>query len=216
MVQRSLSEASNILIKTTAYAAELEDFFEWASVDDHSVLKGQNVEQLWHDLIKNATETPLPAPNPSCVSCYKDVTADEIRLNAQNLVTFPVWQGRSYFASALKEASEGSASKLATATMSLESGPAESFRAFSLFAGLAVWCQHWSSHTSSFEEFQVKMRMAEVYAPLTKRASQTWTLQAAYIGWPAPLNNSSAKLKVQTEDPILVVDATRDPSTSYV
>jgi hypothetical protein len=35
------------------------------------------------------------------------------------------------------------------------------------------------------------------------------------VGWPAPLTNPPMKLNVKTQDPILMVNAIRDPSTSY-
>jgi pimeloyl-ACP methyl ester carboxylesterase len=214
MLQHSLSEASNILIETTAYANELETFFEWANTNERSVLKGRDVKQLWQDLVRNATGKPLPVPD--CTYCHKDVTADEIRLNAQGLLTSQSWQARNGFATYLKEASEGSPRGLSTKLLSLDQDPDTIFGLSSTYAGLAVGCQDWSASVSSFEEFQAKMRMAEIYAPLTRGASHTWLMQAACIGWPTPLNNPPAKLNVQTKDPILIVSATGDPITSYV
>jgi pimeloyl-ACP methyl ester carboxylesterase len=214
MLQHSLSEASNLLIETTAYANELERFFEWANTSDQSVLKGRDVKQLWQDLINNATRRPLPVLD--CTYCQKDLSADEIRLNAQSFISSRSRQARSSLATYLKDASEGSPKGLSTKLISLDQDRHKVFQLSSIYASLAVGCQDWSTSVSSFDEFQAKLRMAEVYAPLTRGASHTWYLQSACIGWPTPLNNPPTRLNVQTEDPIMIVSATGDPSTSYV
>ncbi|KAF2109808.1 TAP-like protein-domain-containing protein [Lophiotrema nucula] len=207
MLQHSQTESSNILIESAAYAAELVSFFTWAGTNDSSPLQGQDVEKLWYGILQKATDTPIPAPGCDDVSCRKDVNEEEIRLNAQGFVLSPRTSARATFANALLQASEGNATLLSTPLAS-DSDP-------SLYAGITIGCQDWSSYASSFEDFQAKMRIGEVFAPLNKGACQSWTLQASCVGWPAPLTNPPAKLKVQTQDPILMVNAIRDPSTSY-
>jgi pimeloyl-ACP methyl ester carboxylesterase len=206
VLQHSQSESSNILIEATTYAAELALFFEWAGTNKASPLEGQDVEQLWYGLLQNATDTPIPAPD--CEGrCREDVTEEEIRLNAQGLLITATDESRIRFANALIAASEGDASALSTPTF-WEGAP-------SGYPGLGIGCQDWSTRASSFEDLQAKMRIGEFFAPLTKGASQTWTLQASCIGWPAPLANPPKKLNVQTQAPILMVNSIRDPSTSY-
>ncbi|KAJ4369715.1 hypothetical protein N0V83_005478 [Neocucurbitaria cava] len=205
MLQHSQTESSNILIESTAYAAELEAFFTWAGTNESSPLKGQDVEKLWYTILQNATDTPIPAPDCNNTTCRQDVNEEEIRLNAQGLLLRT--STRATFAEALLQASEGNASLLSTPLAS-DSDP-------SLFAGITIGCQDWSSYASSFEDFQAKERIGEVYAPLNKGACQSWTLQASCVGWPSPIKNPPAKLNVQTQKPILMVNAIRDPSTSY-
>ncbi|KAF2846525.1 hypothetical protein T440DRAFT_458205 [Plenodomus tracheiphilus IPT5] len=208
IVQHSQSEASNILIETTAYSVALQKFFDWANTDDSSPLKGQNAEQLWYDILRNATETPIPVPsceNPE--SCFQDVTEDEIRLNAQGALISSKESSRLTLANALINASQGDARPFAPGRAN-EGDP-------SMYAGLAIGCQDWSVESTAFDVLQAKMRLGEVFAPLTKGASQSWTLQASCMGWPAPRRNPPAKLDVKTKEPILLVNSLRDPSTSY-
>jgi pimeloyl-ACP methyl ester carboxylesterase len=205
MLQHSQTESSNILIESTTYAVELKAFFAWANTNETSVLKGQDVEKLWYSVLKNATDTPIPAPGCDGTNCRQDVNEEEIRLNAQGFVISA--STRPTFAKALLQASEGNATLLSTPLAS-EEDP-------SLYAGITIGCQDWSSIASSFADFLAKERLGEVFAPLNKGASQSWTLQASCVGWPAPLTNPPAKLKVQTQDPILMVNSIRDPSTSY-
>ena len=207
MLQHSQSESSNLLIESTAYAAELIAFFKWAGTNESSPLKGQDVEKLWYSILKNATVTPIPAPDCEESSCRLNVTEEEIRFNAQGLLLSAKNSSRVTFATALLKASEGDASALSTELASEDDR--------SLYAGITIGCQDWPSRASSFEDFQAKMRVGEAFAPLNKGASQSWTLQASCIGWPAPLANPPAKLKVQTQNPVLMVNAIRDPSTSY-
>jgi pimeloyl-ACP methyl ester carboxylesterase len=206
VLQHSQSESSNILIESTAYAAALVSFFKWAGTNDASPLKGRDVEELWYSILKNATGTPIRAPGCHG-SCRSDVNEEEIRLNAQGFLISPSTESKTAFANALLKASEGDATAFSTPL-------AEEYNR-AAYAGFTIGCQDWSSHASSFEDLQAKMRIGEVFAPLNKGASQSWTLQASCVGWPAPLANPPAKLNVQTKSPILMVNSIRDPSTSY-
>jgi pimeloyl-ACP methyl ester carboxylesterase len=206
ILQHSQSESSNILIEGTAYAASLMSFFEWAGTDDASPLKGQDVEKFWYSLLKNATETPIPALGCE-TSCRTDVNEEEIRVNAQGFLLDPSISSRTAFAEALLQASQGDARPFSTPL-------AWEFDRI-LYPGIAIGCQDWSSQASSFEDLQAKMHIGEVFAPLTKGASQSYTVQASCVGWPAPLTNPPAKLDVQTQSPILMVNSLGDPSTSY-
>ena len=131
-----------------------------------------------------------------------------ILFNAQGLLISATDAARLRFAKALLQASNGDARAFASAL--------PTFGDPSLYPGITIGCQDWSPTLSSFEDFQAKMRMAEVFSPLNRGASQSWTVQASCVGWPALPRNRPAKLKVKTQDPILIVGATRDPSTSYV
>jgi pimeloyl-ACP methyl ester carboxylesterase len=206
ILQHSQADSSNILIEGTAYATALESFFAWASKHDSSPLRGQDVEKLWYSILENATSSPIPAPDCKD-ACRRDVNAEEIRLNAQAFLTSATDPARMMFADALQQASKGNASLLSTQFP-------DSHNPFG-FAGLAIGCQDWPSRAPSFADFQAKMRIGELFAPLNNGASQTWTLQASCVGWPAPPRNPPAKLKVKTKNPILMVQSTRDPSSSY-
>ncbi|KAH9875651.1 hypothetical protein IAQ61_003115 [Plenodomus lingam] len=208
IVQHSQSRTSNILIESTTYAATLEQFFLWAEKDKTSPLKGRNVKQMWYRLLSDAMQTPIPVP--SCEKpdlCFPDVTEDEIRLSAQEFLIPSTTSSKIDFANALLNASEGDAGQFAPTFA--KDGDRSSY------AELAIGCQDWFTGPISFEELQATMRMSEVFAPLTKGASESWTLQASCLGWPSPRSNPPAKLDVKTRNPILLVNSLRDPSTSY-
>lgn len=210
IVQHSQSASSNILIEGTAHEAALRSFFKWASTDDESALKGQDVEKLWYDLLKTAADNPIPAPRCQDAEngppfCRENVTEEDIRRFPQGYLNrgFVV-----YIANSLAEASEGDASGISRGLSVDIYQPAN-------FAGVTIGCLDWPSTASSFQEFQEKMRIGERFAPLTKGASQSYELQASCVGWPIKATNPPAKLNIQTKAPILLVNSIGDPSTSY-
>lgn len=223
VLQHSQAESMNILAEGTAYETALGSFLDWASTSSNSILQGQDVRKLWDDMLKNATETPLPAPscNSPAYDCHMNVTADEIRLNAERFFLSGGEDAKSWFATVLYSSSQNFAEDLSTKNAH---EPTEEgyilpviFIESSRYIGVTSACQDWAPRLSSFEDMQAKMRIAEVYTPLTKGASQSWAVQASCIGWPAPVTNPPTKLNVNTgaDNPILMVSSTRDPSTSY-
>ncbi|KAF2027977.1 hypothetical protein EK21DRAFT_70845 [Setomelanomma holmii] len=214
VLQHSLDEMSNIRIETTAYATALESFFEWAQTNNASSLQGQDVEKLWYSILESAAKTPTPAPscsNNTCtdcpLTCRFDVNEEDILFNAQGFLLSPSTEAKAAFADALLGASQGDASALTT-SLPFQGNP-------SLYAGLTIGCQDWTPKNASFEDFQEKMRKAAEVSPLTKGASQTWTLQASCVGWPAPPQNPPKKLDVKASETILLVNSLKDPSTGY-
>jgi pimeloyl-ACP methyl ester carboxylesterase len=207
ILQHSQSEAANLLVESTSYELVLHHFFNWAAKDNSSVLKGHNVEELWTSLIANATERPIPASLCNGTNCYEDVNAEEILFNAQQYLIFAGASrglGTSWelLASALNHASEGDASAFST---NLESSGNVAF--------LGVTCLDWTHNDNTLVASQTKQRMATEYAPLTRGASQTWILQHACLGWPAPIQNPPKKLHVKSNSTILLTISTADPST---
>ncbi|KAF2734828.1 Diaminopimelate epimerase-like protein [Polyplosphaeria fusca] len=208
VLQHSQAESANILTESTAYAVALESFFAWANADESSPLKGQDVEKLWYGILKNATDTPMPAKNCDDTYCRKDVTEEEIRFNVQPQLINPSQDRRISLANSLLSASEGDASDFSSEIASAKYNTR-------MFPGITIGCQDWSPLASSFEDFQAKMRVGETFAPLNKGASQSWTVQASCVGWLAAPANPPAKLKIKMEAPTLLVNSIRDPSTSY-
>lgn len=208
ILQHSQSQAANLLIETTSYALALSHFFKWASADNSSALKGQNVESLWQELLTNASTAPIPALSCNNTNCRSDVNAEELRSNAHSFLTFAGKDnglGASWelLATALSNASHGDASALST-----------SFTDPSAVSFLAIGCLDWISRDfSALPEILAQQRMVREYAPLTQGASQMWTLQHACLGWPVETVNPPKKLDIKTNTSILLTQSTADPST---
>ena len=204
----SQGQAANLLIESSSYSTSLKLFFEWASTDDSSPLKGQDMEEFWTSLLANATESPIKASACDGKECRTDVTAEEILFAVQpNMVyaTGDTERGASWgsLASGLYNASQGDASAFATALTDPTA-----------ISGLAIGCLDWT-HTQSFSESLQKQTMAETYLPLTRGASQTYQIQQQCIGWPIAVVNPPMKLDIKTEATILLVSSEADPETGY-
>ncbi|KAF9697460.1 hypothetical protein EKO04_004574 [Ascochyta lentis] len=208
ILQHSQAEAANLLIEASSYELGLSHFFAWASTDESSVLKGQDVRSLWSELLKNASTAPVPALSCNDTDCRSDVNDEEIRFNAHQYLTFAgkdIGLGSSWelLASALYNATQGDATALSTR---LTDPSAVSF--------LAIGCLDWTHNVSSLlPDILAQERMAKEYAPLTQGASQMWTLQHACLGWPVKNINPPTKLNVRTNATILLTQSTADPST---
>jgi pimeloyl-ACP methyl ester carboxylesterase len=215
VLQHSQSEASNLLVEGTAYEAGLKAYFEWTR--EKSSPEDRDAEDAWYSLLSNATESPIEVelcgyPN----SCRLDLTEEEIRLNAQGLILTPN-KTSSSLQMALNNLPHLLSSQLAEKPTEVGYEIPVIYLESSRYGAVAVGCQDWAPALSSFEDFQAKMRIAQTYTPLTQGASQSWTMQASCVGWPAPVTNPPARLNIDTgANPILLVSATIDPSTSYV
>jgi TAP-like protein len=142
------------------------------------------------------------------------VTGEEIRINAQNGLLFKEgalgargFPGWSQLATDLAEALAGDASGLAS--------PLADSDRFAGFAGLAIECVDWGTPNSRYEEMAATEVLGRVVAPRMQGASQTWTIQAGCVGWPVPVSNPQGPAPVRGAPPILIVNATYDPSTAF-
>jgi pimeloyl-ACP methyl ester carboxylesterase len=206
LVQHSQAESTNALILATAYNLGLSSFLAWASENETSVLKGQDVGTLWSELLANASATPIPAPLCNNVNCRNDVSAEELLYAVQGYLVYKepnLYFGTSWplLASALHNASNGDASSFST-DLSTNLGPL-----------LAISCLDWTQNsTSSLAHNLALQRMTEEYAPLTQGFSQTWSAQHGCLDWPIKAVNPPRKLDIKTNVTILMTHSTRDPS----
>lgn len=203
----SQNEATNLLIEATSYDVVLSHFFTWAAANESSVLEGQDVELLWNDLLTNASTRPIPALSCNNTDCYSNVNDEDIRTNAHSFLTFAkdIGLGNSWvnLASALYNASQGDASALST-----------SFTDPTAYSFLAIGCLDWThSASTTLSESLAQQTLGKEYAPLTKGASQMWTLQHACLDWPVKVVNPPKKLDIKTNTTILLTQSTADPST---
>lgn len=207
VIQHSQSEATNLFIQATSYELALTHFLEWAGKNESSALKGQDAKTVWKDLIADAIEKPIPAPNCNGTNCRIDVTAEEIRFNSHMFLTFAgkdkgLYASWEQLSSALYYAKQGNASALSTSVVNA--------KALSL---LGIGCLDWTHTATSVTDVLPKQALVTNHAPLTHGSSPLWTLQHSCLGWPVAVKNPPKKLDVKTNATILVVATTSDPST---
>jgi pimeloyl-ACP methyl ester carboxylesterase len=200
----------------SAYDNELSRFFGWCSRSTACALHGRDVAALFDRLVRSADREPIPAPACAHAGCRRYVDGEDIRFDAQNLLLFkrPIplvapggWNG---LALALKQAAGGDASALSAPRASSPTDDALNGSA------LAVECLDWPTPVHHYRDLQRLARFGETISPRLGGASQSWTIIAGCVGWPAPVVNPPRPLHVFGTPRILITNANHDPSTAYV
>jgi pimeloyl-ACP methyl ester carboxylesterase len=196
------------------YEDTLDRFAAWCAQTSDCLLHGRDVLGLFDRLVAQANQQPIPAPECAQAPCRTPVTGDDIRLNAFELLLFknpipalgiPGWNG---LAEALAAAEAGDASAFATplATSPQEDG---------LFAGLAVQCVDYPDFITSFDDLTAAALLGGALAPHTMGAGEAWPVLIGCMRWPEPVANPPHRARIHGAPPILLVNATHDPSTPY-
>lgn len=207
-LDHSLSTPALMRGETHAYEDSLDRFADWCARDTSCSLHGTDVGSLVDALVAQADRTPIPAPQ--CAEdgdCRTSVTGEDILLNVQNLLLFPA--RRADLALALGRARDGDASAFSPA---LATGPSDPIANGS---ALAIECQDWPTPVRTLDDLRRLRRDGQAAAPRLGGASQSWTILAGCAGWPAPVTNPPRPLHVRGAPPILITNATHDPSTAY-
>lgn len=208
--QRGLVMLDN---EARAYEKELERFAQWCDDTATCALHGQDVLALYDELIAAADQTPIPASHCAFSEyCRDEVSGEDIRFMMETLILFkdaalglPGWEGVS---TALAEAKNGDASAFAAELAMGEESD--------LYAELAIECVDWETPIATYDDIAAAERFASVVAPHSQGATQTWTALTGCMGWPVPVANPQRVWHVTDTPPILIVNATYDPSTAYI
>src|SRR5262249_42295233 len=140
----------------------------------------------------------------------RPVSGEDIRLATQRLLLFKEpgifgpdlsWAALSR---ALKAAAAGNAAGFAT--------PPPTSHTDSSSSELAVICSDSSSSIHTYAEMERRIQLGRQLASHLHGASQAWSVLRC-IGWPVKTANPRRHLHVRGAPPILIVNATHDPST---
>ncbi len=205
-LDHSQSENTFHFVEVKAYEQVFERFAAWCGATEDCALYGKDVLKEFDALIKQADATPIPAPD--CVAsgaCRETVTGDDIRASVQeNLLGVHLWPA---LGEKLAKAMAGDASAFA---FELKTGATHTD-----FSETAIQCLDWTAETNAtFTGLQARRIFDVATAPHTQGAAQSWRAQTRCLGWPAPVTNPPRPLVVEGAPPILIVNATFDPSTS--
>jgi pimeloyl-ACP methyl ester carboxylesterase len=214
VLDHSISTQALYADGVAAYEDSLDRFGAWCAQTADCALHGRDVLALFDRLVAQADQHPIPASACAQAPCRTPVSGDDIRLNAFNLLEFkqpipaigqPGWNG---LAEALAAAEAGDASGFA---MPLATGPQED----GLFGGLAVDCVDYPDFLSTFDDLTAAELLGRALAPHTMGAGEAWPVLIGCMRWPEPLANPPHGARIHGAPPILLVNATHDPSTPY-
>ena len=205
-LDHSQPPASLFADEAGAYEDSFGRFADWCAETASCALHGSDVRGFFTGLLVGADREPIPAPG--CHGdCRASVTGEDIRLAVQGFVLFP--RNRELLATALKNAADGDASMFSPM---LAAGPSD---AMVNGSAIAIECLDWPSPVRTFGDLKRLQRIGEAVAPTLGGASQSWTILAGCAGWPSPAVNPPKPIEVGRTPPILITNATHDPSTAY-
>jgi pimeloyl-ACP methyl ester carboxylesterase len=216
-LDHDVSEITMLADEVSTYEVSFDRFIAWCAEETKCLLHGQDVGRMFDDLVARADQTPLPAP--ACANgsaskpCRPTVNGEDLRFSVQDFLILkpprPDLQSEGWndLAKGLQKAAAGDAGLLspAIATSSTDL----------LYPGLAIACLDFPAGSKSYDDVAAREELGKVLAPHMRGASQTWTIITGCLGWPAPLVNPPHLAGVHGAPPILIVNSTHDPSTSY-
>jgi pimeloyl-ACP methyl ester carboxylesterase len=206
-LEHDLSDA----LATAASVSTIEDSFDrfarWCTRAPTCALHGQDVGRVFDRLVDRADRHPIPVKG-----AIRPVTGEDIRFAAERGLYFktPGVFGPSLswaaFALAIKRAVAGDASAFAAA-------PPEG-HADREYSAQATLCMDYPSDVHTYAQMQTRMQMGRELSPHLQGASQAWTLLRC-VGWPLKATNPRRHLHVRGVPPVLIINATHDPNTTY-
>jgi pimeloyl-ACP methyl ester carboxylesterase len=203
-LDRALSEPGMLGTEATAAEEGFERWATWCESSDECPLRGQDVRRVFDDLIAEANRSPIPAPAEN-----QRVTGQEIQSvvdQAYLLFTQPnafsqiSWRT---LGPAIVQAQQGDASLFASPVV----GPP---------GARAIACLEFPVQARNFSEFNAAITFGRQVAPHLGGATETARDMSSCYGWPKPKQDPRHFLRIDGAPPALIVNATHDPSTSYV
>jgi len=167
------------------------------------------VLRIWDDLIAAANRSPIPASNVG-----RGVTGEEIQnVTDANYLLFkrPTAFGPISWLSigpAIVTARNGDASDFAAPIEGPPTDPAYGVR--------AIECLDFPVQARTFAELTGRITIARIISPHLGGATETGRIISTCLGWPRPKTDPRHFLDIHGAPPSLIVNATHDPSTSYV
>lgn len=225
IVYHNQSDTDLFVTEASTYENVFGIFAKWCNNSTDCALRGQDVEDIFSQLVKNATSKAIPAPGCSTSTnstpfCYQNVTGEEILFVTQSLLLFKApfppestgWAGLSEIL-ALAAQGNGTALSLAYAAQYLATNNQSS-----IFSGQATSCLDFTQTIADFSDLQYRLTLGSVVAPLTRGASQTYTTQTTCIGFGHVPTNPQTDMSVHNNDStaILLAQSKYDPSCSLV
>lgn len=188
---------------TESAAAEttFTEWVRWCGRTPSCALHGQDVIQLWHDVLAKADRGELTDPdNPGT------------RLRAQDVIntaSFSLYRPVEYASLATYVL------RLSQQAKSDSARPRTSADTQSNSVYQAAVCSDWNFPIRTFDDYQALAARERALAPNLRGGTIGHTDITACVGVHDPVNNPQHPLKIRNAPQILMLDALYDPSTPY-
>ncbi|KAH7129907.1 Alpha/Beta hydrolase protein [Dactylonectria estremocensis] len=189
---------SVIMAESLTYQATLEQFFLWCNKTEECSLKGKDLTAIFENLASATSFT---------------CTLRGQRGLGQLLFVESFLQNWTELADGINLAVNGNAKGFSTKLKTSNTEP----NGGSDYAARAIYCQDYGSSFVSAVDVKSVLDVASALLPLTRGASEAFTVAAYCAGWPAPVRNPAHTLNLEQAKklpPLLLVNAFYDPETS--
>jgi pimeloyl-ACP methyl ester carboxylesterase len=191
-----------LLRETDAAQDGFREFVAWCARDAKCVLRGQDIDALWAQVVAAARagklEDPYDRPRKMRLSDL---------LNAAFTAFYdPQWYSFAYY---LRDAAAQVAGKSAPP-------PAQATVDIVDHSFPAVFCSDWSLPITGFPDFQHRLQVLAARAPQMLASPLAIQATAGCLGWPNRPANPQRPIAPARSGPILLVSTRHDPATAYV
>jgi pimeloyl-ACP methyl ester carboxylesterase len=207
-LEHSLPETVMLANEVMATEDAFNRFAAWCGQDASCPLHGADVARLYDELVAAADLVPIPA-----ATANRGVSGEEIRFTTQSylLSNNPSllssgWLG---LGATIDQARHGDASGFITPVSTSQSDNPQS-------SARAIECLDFPAQSRGFADLLARVTMVRALAPHTGGATETWKFVSGCIGWPEPPQNPPHRARITGAPPMVLVNATHDPSTAYV
>lgn len=205
-MDHSLGTKGFLLTESWAAEDSFDEFVKWCDRNADCAFHGQDVEQVWAELLEQADNGELTDPDGQPVASWE--------LIGQALDAFygPDWVSLADWLDSLRdgEPTAEPPNRLAWKA-GLERAEGELVE-----YPFAAFCDDWSVPVEDQREFARLLEQSERIAPNTRVSTLGLTGLTRCLGWPADVSNPQHRLDVEDAPPLLVLNSLHDPATGYV
>jgi hypothetical protein len=203
VVDHSLGTRAFLNTQTAAAQESFDAFVSWCDRTERCALHGQDIHAVWADLLDRSSRGTVPDPkNPAATLTPYALSG----FLAPRALYEPDFAGLAETISRMSTAPSGQAppAKATTSTASeAQTSPNP----------LAIFCQDWKLPIRNYPEYATRIKeMARIGTDLPY--PQALAVVESCLGTPT-VNNPQHRLRVRTDQPLLLINSWYDPATGY-
>ncbi|QWF77437.1 alpha/beta hydrolase [Amycolatopsis sp. CA-230715] len=173
-------------------------FADWCARTSGCALRGQDVREVWDDVLAKAEGGTLVDPKTG-----KAMTSEALQSELMNAMYHPekTWYTEATRLQALAKGAPSDAAAVAKEDLAENSYQ-------------AIWCEDWQWRVHGYAELKSYRDAAARRAPHT-RLSAFWSDVTSCLGWPAKVVNPQHRLSVRGAPTVLIVKGRYDVATPH-
>lgn len=215
-MDHSLGTTGFTLTETIASEDGFNEFVAWCDRNAACVLHGQDVEQVWRDLLARADRGEVTDPENG-----EQLGADQIIDGMIGELYGPSWAGLAEAIAALSAGTPSGGVEMDfdlryTSAVAVAGSGGSAAEPVLVRYPFSVFCAEWSLPVRNQAAFDRIVRQNLRIAPNTRYSTLGLSGVTSCLGWPAKVTNPQHRLKVSGTPTLLMTNALHDPATGYV